>query len=208
MFVEKIKRVVRFLLRRRYFDKTVVMRGEDSARQGLLDLIDWVAGKLDVRPSADGRGALTMVEIGSYQGESAQMFLDSGIVGRLYCVDPWQMNFDKNDVCAFTDMARIEREFDRRVGGDARVVKVKGTVDTLVDRLAKEGTAVDVVYVDGCHTYEAVKYDLTRVLAHVRPRVVCGHDFSERWSGCRRAVLEVVGVPDVTFCDTSWGKVQ
>ena len=206
--IEAIKRKLRWCLKRRYFNKTVVMRGDEDSRRGLLDLIAWF-----VDASDDGVGAgkaLTMVEIGSYQGESARMFLDSGKVGKLYCVDPWQMNFDKNDVCAFTDMSRIEQAFDRRVGGDTRVVKVKGTIDTLVALLegGKDavGDRIDVVYVDGCHTYEAVKYDLEKVLTRIKPRIVCGHDFSERWSGCKRAVLESVGTPDATFCDTSWAK--
>ena len=191
------QRWVRWRLKRRYFGRTVAMRATPESRQGLKDLIEWWG---DVR-------GLTMVEIGSYQGESAQMFLESGKVARLYCVDPWQMEYDRNDVASFTDMARIERVFDSRFSGEGRIVKVKGTIDDLVARLASSPDRIDVVYVDGCHTYDAVKYDLTVTMSRIKPRLfVCGHDYTDMWEGSKRAVTEVVGVPDAVFGDTSWGK--
>lgn len=190
-------RWVRWCLRRRYFGRTVAMRMTPESRQGLQDLIEWWG---DVR-------GLTMVEIGSYQGESAQMFLASGKVERLYCVDPWQMEYDRNDVASFTDMARIERVFDSRFAGEKRIVKIKGTIDDLIARIESSPDRIDVVYVDGCHTYDAVKYDLTMTMSKIKPRLfVCGHDYTDLWEGSKRAVQEVVGVPDAVFRDTSWGK--
>ena len=192
-----LARLARRCVKGRYFNRTVAMREAPAAREGLKDLIAWWGDASN----------LTMVEIGSYSGESAELFLASGKIAKLYCVDPWRMDYDPNDVAAFTDMARIERIFDDRFVGETRMVKVKGTIDDLVAQLEACPDRIDVVYVDGCHTYEAVKYDLTVVLSKIKPRLfVCGHDYTDVWEGSKRAVEEVVGAPDAVFKDTSWGK--
>ncbi|MBR4653627.1 MAG: class I SAM-dependent methyltransferase [Kiritimatiellae bacterium] len=192
-----LARLARRCVRRRYFNRTVAMREDPAAREGLRDMIDWWG---------DARN-LVMVEIGSYSGESAEIFLASGKVAKLYCVDPWRMDYDPNDVAAFTDMERIERIFDDRFAGETRMFKVKGTIDDMAARLETHPEKVDVVYVDGCHTYEAVRHDLTVALSMIRPRLfICGHDYSDEWEGAKRAVEEVVGAPDAIFRDTSWGK--
>ncbi len=192
-----LARLARRCVRRRYFNRTVAMREALDAREGLKDLIAWWG---------DARN-LTLVEIGSYSGESAELFLASGKIAKLYCVDPWRMNYDLNDVAAFTDMARIERIFDDRFAGETRMVKVKGTIDDLVARLESCPDKIDVVYVDGCHTYDAVKHDLSVALSRIKPCLfICGHDYTDVWDGAKRAVDEIVGAPDAVFQDTSWGK--
>jgi hypothetical protein len=146
---------------------------------------------------------MTMVEIGSYRGESAQEFLNTGRIARIYCVDPWRMFYDADDGTSYTDMAQVERDFDWRHGGDSRVVKVKGTVDTFIKR--HPDAQVDFAYVDGCHTYEAVSHDLKQLMAHSRPAVaIGGHDYN--LDGVVRAVGEVLGKPDAVFPDNSWVK--
>ena len=191
----QLARIARRCVKWRYFNRTVAMRASSSAREGLMDLIDWWGDTRD----------LTMVEIGSYSGESAELFLASGKISKIYCVDPWQMGYDPNDVAAFTDMARIERVFDFRFVGEKRMVKVKGTIDDLIARLETAPEKIDVVYVDGCHTYDAVKYDLTVTMSKIKPCLfICGHDYTDVWAGSKRAVEEVVGIPDAVFKDTSW----
>lgn len=193
-----LKRIARRILRPVLFFKKIQMRPDDSSKKALLDLI----GYLD-------RDELTMVEIGSYRGESAEVFLSSGKVKRLYCVDPWQMYYDDNDGAAFTDMSKVEADFDRRHGTDARVVKVKGTVDTFVNLFADELKNVDLVYIDGLHTYDGVKHDIEMTKQFIRPKVaIAGHDFCPgTWDGSVRAIKESLGVPDAVFADTSWIKI-
>ena len=177
------------------YNSNFEMRGSSHQISGLKDLIIWIG---DVKN-------LTLVEIGSYRGESARIFLDSGKFSRIYCVDPWENCYDVNDFAGFTNMKLAEKDFDERAGNDSRITKVKGTIETLVENYPE--LHPDVIYVDGCHTYDAVKNDLTISLNKLKPRLaICGHDFSDAFSGCREAIIETCGVPDKTFADTSWAK--
>ena len=43
--------------------------------------------------------------------------------------------------------------------------------------------------------------------SNIKPRLcICGHDYTDGWEGSKRAVEEVVGIPDAVFKATSWGK--
>lgn len=172
------------------------MREDAPSRQSLADLIDFVM---------TGReGQITMVEIGSYRGESAELFLKTGRVARIYCIDPWQPFYDKDDKTSFTDMESVERDFDARFANDARVVKVKGTVDDFVAQFCgADAPTIDFVYIDGCHTRPAVQHDIDQTLQHIHPRIAtAGHDY---WNADVKGVVnEMFGRPDKEFPDTSW----
>ena len=175
-----------------------MMRDSDIGRDSLIKLVE----------SLPGDSPMVMIEVGSYRGESAQIFLGTNRFSRIYCIDPWKMYYDANDGAAFTDMAVVEQDFDHRVGGDDRVVKVKGTIDTFLEQYPD--VKIDFAYVDGCHTYEAVKHDLQRILSTCPPCVaVGGHDYADSpWEGVKRAIQECVGDPDAIFPDSSWVKFR
>ena len=116
------------------------------------------------------------------------------------------MFYDENDSAAFTDMAFVENDFDQRLKGDDRVVKVKGTIDTFLEQYPD--VEIDFAYVDGCHTYDAVKHDLHQIMTHRRPKVaISGHDYNT-WGGVTQAIEESLGKPDAVFSDSSWVKYQ
>ena len=151
-------------------------------------------------PLEFGTSGLTLVEIGSYSGESAAAFLDSGAVERIYCVDPWRDGYDPGDL-ASPSAAAAERAFDARFSGDSRVVKVKGTIDDFVKLYGKD-VVVDGVYVDACHQYAHVLHDITTVLHDVRPRMfIAGHDYDKE---VRIAVDNAIGPVSRTYPDRSW----
>ena len=191
-----VKRIARQCLKPLLRRKRSMMRATEVEKQSLIDLVK----------SLPADGNMVMIEIGSYRGESAQIFLGTNRFSRIYCIDPWKMYYDNDDGAAFTDMAEVERDFDRRVGGDQRIVKIKGTIDDFLEMHADEKIAF--AYVDGCHTYKAVKHDLQQILTHCRPSIaVGGHDYTDAgWDGLKRAVGEAVGIPDKVFPDTSWVK--
>ena len=148
---------------------------------------------------------LTVVEVGSYTGESGAIFLGTGKVSRLYCVDPWKSGYDdQNDYASRSNMNDVERCFDERIGGDDRVFKLKGTLDTV-----NLPSSADIVYIDACHTYEACKYDIHVAIERVNPRIIAGHDYNvSPYLGVKRAVDEILGFPDMVLCDTSWVKFR
>lgn len=196
-FKQALVRLARYCLKPLLRRKRSLMRGTETQRTALIKLVE----------SLPSSKPMVMIEVGSYRGESAQIFLGTNRFSRIYCIDPWKMYNDANDGAAFTDMAEVERDFDQRVGVDSRVVKVKGTIDTFLERYPD--VSIDFAYVDGCHTYEAVKYDLQRIMSNCLPRIaVGGHDYEVSWEGVRRAIEETLGQPDAVFADTSWVKYQ
>lgn len=197
MFVRFMKRLARQILRPVLRFKKIEMRSNESSRKALRDLVAKV-----------GRDNLTMVEVGSYRGESAEVFLSSGKVSKIYCVDPWEMYYDADDGAAFTDMKKVEADFDRRHKDDPRVIKVKGTIDTFAEQFAGK-VNVDLVYIDGLHTYEGVKHDIEIARTKIKPAVaIAGHDYNPgSWDGSARAVREAFSAPDAVFSDTSWLKL-
>ena len=171
------------------------MRNSSRQISGLNELIDWLGDTKN----------LTLVEIGSYRGESASIFLNSGKFYNIYCVDPWDNCYDINDFAGFTNMKSVEKDFDNRFEKDSRIIKVKGTIETLIKKYPQ--LQPDVIYIDGCHTYDAVKNDLIMTIKHLHPKLaICGHDFSDTFPGCKAAIIEICGTPEKIFPDTSWGK--
>jgi cephalosporin hydroxylase len=70
-----------------------------------------------------------------------------------------------------------------------------------------EDDSVNLVCIDGDHSYDAVKKDIQLYLPKVkRGGILCGHDYGGNWEGVIRAVDEVVGKPDRVFASTHWLK--
>jgi hypothetical protein len=72
-----------------------------------------------------------------------------------------------------------------------------------------EFNKVSMCYIDGCHTYDAVKNDI-KFWLHRCEHAICGHDygFKNHWlSPVTDAVDEMVGKPDRVFSDDSWIKI-
>lgn len=193
--VKALKRMARRCLKPFLRKKRFMMRDSETGQKALVSLVE----------SLRCDKPMVMIEVGSYRGESARIFLDTNRFSRIYCIDPWQMYYDDNDGAAFTDMEAVERDFDNRTGIDERVVKVKGTIDTFLEKYPD--VEIDFAYVDGCHTYDAVKHDLKMILSSRRPRVaLAGHDYVGIWEGVKRAIVESIGTPDAIFPDGSWVK--
>ena len=172
--------------------QTLTMRTKDEYRIGLENLIH------------DLPANLIMVEIGSYRGESTNIFLSSGKIQKIYCVDPWKPFYDKSDIAAFTDMAKVESDFDEKFKNDPRVLKEKGTIDDFIQK--KQLQQIDFVYIDGCHTEDATYHDISMSIEHLKPKfAIAGHDYNT-FSGVTAAVNKFFGAPDKTYKDTSWVK--
>lgn len=155
---------------------------EGIMRTGLLKLINELPDKI------------SMIEIGSWQGESTEMFLKSGKVIKLYSIDPYG-----------NDERRMEAEdiFRYRVRG-YNVVKLRMTSNEGISKC----DLVDFVYIDGNHSYEWVKVDIQNSLPKIRPGgIIAGHDYTTKYNDMVvRAVDEILGKPDKIYPDTSWIK--
>ena len=176
-----------------------LMRKAEIAKRDLKELISALCDKKDI----------VLVEIGSYMGESACLFAQSGKFSKIICVDPWT-DIPGNGGNSYRGMANIEKKFDENVSGYGCIEKFKGTASELVKSGRLNGFLVDMVYIDGLHTYEGCSADIAVCRDSIRPVFAfAGPDYTDKIAhvvGVKKAVDEAFGAPDAVFCDNSWLK--
>jgi hypothetical protein len=151
-------------------------------------------------------------EIGTWKGDFSAQALRRAAPTRLYLIDPWE----------YRDEARYQNAFfgDRTPGGQAKMDAIHesvchrfrrpiaaGRVVVLRGRstvAAEQVTGLDWVYIDGDHTYEAVKNDLQTFYDRIKPGggVIAGDDYGlVGWweDGVTRAVDEFVASKGLTL---------
>lgn len=148
----------------------------------------------------------TIVELGSYMGESSLIFAEEFPNGKIYCIDSWEGGFDDSDSCSKDDYIDIENQFDLRMSLVNNVTKIKGLSTSV-------GFECDLVYIDACHKYECVKNDIIHWLPFVK-KIISGHDYNTEEfikihphiAGVKIAVNELLDKPTNIFLDGSWYK--
>lgn len=144
----------------------------------------------------------TMVEIGSYLGESTCIF--AKYFERVISIDPFLDNYDPNDIaCSFAPFEEVYQQFLINTRSFSNIEHIRMTSDDAVEQIGQ----VDFVYIDGLHTYEQVKKDIKNYLPKIKKGgVIGGHDYHPAWSGVVSAVVESIGDPDKVYNDFSWIK--
>ena len=168
----------------------IKMRDEKSARC-LADLVN-----------ETGLSSISMVEVGSYAGESAEIFASMPEVNEIWCVDPWLPGYDSSDKASDSDFTDVERSFDKVMSRHPdKIRKFKGSFKEFSNEHKKY--VPDLVYIDACHMYEYVKSDI-ETASSMKAMFISGHDIA--FDTVRDAVFDSIGGPTKTFCDTSWIK--
>jgi predicted O-methyltransferase YrrM len=172
-----------------------------------LDLID-VDGHLPVRDKYLLRlyarqvpsRTPTIVEVGTFCGLSMTVLGTANWRARIYCVDPFTGLQDGTSqthyaACAENgDLSGTVLRTASRYGIRSRITLLKGTSKEVFEQ-GKVPKQVHLLFIDGSHDYEDVKYDFE----HYAPLVVEGgvaifHDVvSRRHDGPRRVAEEVRG---------------
>jgi hypothetical protein len=120
---------------------------------------------------------LTGVEIGVEYGLNAKTMLVHLPLEKLYLIDPYQ----DDDV-----MYREAKNYLARY--EDKITFIRKTSEAAIGDIPD---ALDFVYIDGSHTYEAVKKDIELLYPKVRAGgVIGGHDFWANEIGVCRAVLK------------------
>lgn len=162
-----------------------------------LRLHDDLEGLLKIEESAwllrTARGKSSIVEIGSYRGKSCVLLATGSEAsgGHVTAIDP-HIVFADDDHVAFSDEDHDKlMEAVRRHGVQERVTPI---VKTSADALAEwDGSPIDLLWVDGDHSYAAASFDLRHWGRFVRPGgVIAAHDYTHR-DDVRRAWDEVIG---------------
>jgi predicted O-methyltransferase YrrM len=149
---------------------------------GLLRLVNDI---LTATPAAS-----RWLEIGSYAGESATLFLGFPQIKSLDCVDQWQMAAD-----------RLRSKFAREIAaGRCRVHQMSSAA------FASVAGEYDVVYIDGDHSYDAVRADIAAYSGKLAPGgFLAGHDYHAGYPGVIQAVDEWrENKPVTVYEDGSW----
>jgi predicted O-methyltransferase YrrM len=174
-------------------DKLYEMRNSHYA-QGLLHLIDAINS---LRPTKE----MTMIEIGSYAGESTEIFAQH--FQYVIAIDPYNENYDPNDVtCSYAPLSDVLKSYEERMRKYDNVSLLQATSDDAVKLVTLKA---DFVYIDGLHTYDQVKKDIENYLPLINKNgFIGGHDYHPVYQGVMDAIVETIGYPHKTFQDTSW----
>lgn len=138
-----------------------------------------------------------VLEIGCFRGVSTEFWL-------LHCshvtaVDPWPDG-------------RVYRDFRHRCRHYPHLDILRGESPYMVELHGKgftAGDAYDMVYIDGDHSYEAVKKDIIASVPLMTPHgFIAGHDYhgdlQDEVAGVAMAVDELIGKPTFYGSDGSW----
>lgn len=150
-----------------------------------------------------------VLEIGSYIGASACCLgaaMKQTGSGKVICVDTWN-----ND--SMTEGSRDTwQEFQNNTAGyKMHIVPVRGFSTDVVDEVATHINSLDLLFIDGDHSYEGVKADWEAYRVFLRTgSVVVLHDWG--WAeGVRRLIEEGIK-PNVKTChelpNMWWGVIK
>lgn len=162
---------------------------------GLLEMVNDLDNKYNMRGKA-------MIEIGSYQGESTEIF--AKIFDKIYAIDPWVNGYDHYDISSHaTEMSLVEKAFDEKLTQHGNIIKIKETSDNF---FAKFKGKVDFIYIDGNHQYEYILRDL--INASKFTNFFGGHDWGmESLDKAIKTFLQIENtnnLPINIYKDSSW----
>jgi len=132
------------------------------------------------------KGMKTIVEVGSWFGRSTHALL-SGCRGTVYAVDTFKGSASQIDVeHAYAKNHDVKEVFLKNVGHFKNLVVIQE--DSSVASKQFKDNSIDMIFIDGDHTYEYVKKDFD----HWFPKckiLFCGHDKDE--GGVPKALKEL-----------------
>jgi hypothetical protein len=169
---------------------------------------------LEILISKIERNNLVLIEIGSYMGESMEIFADSGLFSKIICIDPWTNGYDFEDLSSL-DCEDAELHFDERKSKYDFVEKIKNKNENVVSMFENE--SIDIIYIDGNHQPSEVKRDILNWLPKIKKDgIISGHDWFLEDGKIQKTIIETIGHPDFlcghpshgTEGDGSWFKYK
>jgi len=172
---------------------TISIRNARFAKIGLLQMLDYIEDVNNLRDE-------TIIEIGSYVGDSTEIFANR--FKKVVSIDPFVNGYDNNDPASYQHpMSVIEKQFNKLRKEYQNIEKWKMTSEEAWEVMDYD---LFIVYIDGLHTYEGVKNDIEWWSSKIKKGGwLTGHDYQKRFPGTIRAVDEFKK-PDMIFKDTSW----
>lgn len=165
---------------------------------GMLELLLTLKESIPYHPSDTPK---TMIEIGSYMGESTMMFASVGIFDTIHSIEPHNGSEEFNKLYEYS-WEDVKKEYKINTRHFNNIVHHQDYSYNVVDKF--EDSSIDFIYIDAEHTYESVKRDLELYLPKLKKGgIIGGHDYHEVWPGVCKAIDEKL-TPITRFIDTSW----
>lgn len=166
-------------------------------------------GLMDLIKELGDNSNKTMIEIGSFVGESTVLFAQS--FKEVIAIDPFLADYDPADPTSYLfEFKNVYQTYLERTGDHQNIKTIVFTSNDALEQL--KGLQFDFVYIDGLHTYEGVKTDIINYLPLVKTGgVIGGHDYTDKIPhlvGVFQAVNEIFGRADKVFADNSWIKYK
>lgn len=175
-----------------------VMRPEGHPwREGLFEMLE--------RLQSYGISEWTVVEIGTYLGESASII--ARYTDYVWTVDPWDLEFmrsiSENPGLTY---GGIQEAYDRNTKGQGNITLINEPSLLAARRFADR--SLDFVYIDGWHRVFPCVVDIITWLPKIKDGgFIGGHDYTTAdYSEVIPATMYTLGRPDHTFPDGSWLK--
>jgi len=147
-----------------------------------------------------------VAEIGCYEGNLSEFFALQ--CKELYCIDPWDSsiysnNTYKNDYNTFKNCLEEKKKAFYKIKNKYKNINTIENFSYNVYNWFPD-KFFDCIYLDGNHSYEAVKQDIIQWKPKVKTKgILSGHDYT---SQVKKAVQETLGTVE-RYEDTSWVKV-
>jgi 2-polyprenyl-3-methyl-5-hydroxy-6-metoxy-1,4-benzoquinol methylase len=157
---------------------------------GLIEFVNFIKRFYDTKE-------LTLLEIGSFTGESSEIFAQN--FKKVTCIDSWVGKSVEMflKTCTAKD---IENKFDEMATKYDNIQKIKADS---IETALKTKKKYDVIYIDGDHSFPAVKADIASWQDKAR-LIISGHDYNKNHIGVIKAVDQAFYKPDEIFKDNSW----
>lgn len=129
-----------------------------------------------------------IVEIGSFKGRSAHALL-SGTSGTVTCIDNWELHWDKNNP---HNGDKVFSEFKENLKDFTNLFIIKDISNNAVQKF--EEREIDLVFLDFTTNYN----EYLRAIKDWSPKtkLICGHEYSDKFPGVLKSVNEFFGKPD------------
>lgn len=166
----------------------------DKSIQGLNSMINYIN-------SLAATKTMILIEIGAWVGISTIEFAKH--FGNVIAIDPWKNNV--GDITNNYDMEQAYEEYKNRISGFGNIKTIREFSYNIANKI--DNSTIDIVYIDGLHTEEAVKKDMELFMSKIKKGgFISGHDYCSKFPGVIKAVNELFIKPDRIFTDTSWIK--
>jgi len=156
-----------------------------------------------------GNKPLIGCEIGTREGINALRIIETLNIKKLYLIDPYTPYYDPL-VPESSTIAYHEKTFSQAQQllskHASKIIWLKLTSDEAAYHIKDQ---LDFCYIDGDHSYQQVKKDITNYSELLtKDGVIGGHDFTKEYLGTMKAVLEQPNWQNVKSSVHDWWLIK